>query len=248
MEDAAEQCLADDNRSQTNDDGATAHADICKALILAQQRTGQSHKTIGDRQTQHNIEVGVDALRPGHCGVGSGSTDGAAQLGAKKPVQDADKCNGNDDDHDDGVMECKFLDPAQGDQQTVLIHIDSLIGLAHDFEVDGIQRKLGQDTGKDSRDSHKSVQDAGDKACQQACQQRHEQRDPDILAGQQAHDAHCAAGAKGTIHGQVSHIQNAVGQIHANGHDAPDKALCAGTRQSARQICQSCNNVQNNSS
>ena len=50
------------------------------------------------------------------------------------------------------------------------------------------------------------------------------------------------------FNGQVGYIQNTVGQVHANGHDTPDKALCTGTRQSARQVCQSCNDFQNNSS
>ena len=35
-----------------------------------------------------------------------------------------------------------------------------------------------------------------------------------------------AAGAEGAVNGQVRHIQNAVGNVHADGHDAPDEALC----------------------
>ena len=248
MSDPAKQRLADDDSSQTNDDRATAHADICKALILAQQSARQRHQTVGHSQTQHDIEVSVDALRTGHGGVRAGGTDGTAQLGAEEPVQNADQHRCDNDDHNDRVVESELLDPAQGDQQVVLVHVDGLIGFAHDFEVNGIQRKLGQDAGKDGRNAHKCVQDTGDEAGQQACQQRHEQGDPDVLAGQQAHDAHCTAGAKGAVHGQIGHVQNTVGQVHANGHDTPDKALCTGTRQSARQVCQSCNDFQNNSS
>ena len=248
MEDAAKHGLANDDGSQTDDDSTASHAHICKALILAEQRTGQSHQRIGNGQTQHDVEVGVDALCAGHGGVGAGGADGAAQLGAEEPVQHGDDHSRHQNDHDDGVVERELLDPAQGDQQVVLVHVDGLIGLAHDFEVNGIQRKLGQDAGKDGRNAHKCVQDTGDEAGQQACQQRHEQGDPDVLAGQQAHDAHCTAGAKGAVHGQIGHVQNTVGQVHANGHDTPDKALCTGTRQSARQVCQSCNDFQNNSS
>ena len=145
-------------------------------------------------------------------------------------------------------MQRELLDPAQGDEQTVLIHVDGLVGFAHDLQVDGVESQLGQDAGQNGRDAHEGVQQAGDKACQKARQQRHEQRDPDVLAREQAHDAHSAAGAEGAVHGQVGHIQDAVGEINADGHDAPDKALCTGTRQSARQVCQSCNDVQNNSS
>ena len=122
-------------------------------------------------------------------------------------------------------MESELLDPAQGDQQVVLVHVDGLIGLAHDFEVNGIQRKLGQDAGKDGRNAHKCVQDTGDEAGQQACQQRHEQGDPDVLAGQQAHDAHCTAGAKGAVHGQIGNIQYFISYINAKNHQAPEHTL-----------------------
>ena len=51
-----------------------------------------------------------------------------------------------------------------------------------------------------------------------------------VHAGKQAHDAHRAAGAKAAVYGQVGYIQNTVGQVHANGHDTPDKPLRTGTR------------------
>ena len=35
-----------------------------------------------------------------------------------------------------------------------------------------------------------------------------------------------AARAEGAVNGQIGHIQNAVGNVHADGHDAPDEALC----------------------
>ena len=83
--------LADDDSGQTDDDGAAAHADIRKALILAQQRTGQGHQTVGHGQTQHHVEVGVDALCAGHGGIGAGGADATAQLRAKEPVQHTDQ-------------------------------------------------------------------------------------------------------------------------------------------------------------
>ena len=77
-------------------------------------------------------------------GLGAGGTDGTAQLGAEEPVQNADQHRCDNDDHNDRVVESELLDPAQGDQQIVLVHVDGLIGLAHDFEVNGIQRKLSR--------------------------------------------------------------------------------------------------------
>lgn len=59
MEQLAEYRFANDHRRQTDDDGAPAHADICKALILCQQRTAESHQTVGDRQPEHQVKIGV---------------------------------------------------------------------------------------------------------------------------------------------------------------------------------------------
>ena len=69
------------------------------------------------------------------------------------------------------------------------------------------------------------------------------------MAAQQQHDAHGAAGAHRTVHRQVRHIQNAVGDVHADGHNAPDDALGAGARQCAGQVAQLCENLdhENNS-
>src|SRR5699024_12489811 len=54
-----------------------------------------------DLQAQHYIEVGVDALGPAHVGVGAGGADGAAQLGAEEPVQQADQHRADQNDHED---------------------------------------------------------------------------------------------------------------------------------------------------
>ena len=89
------------------------------------------------------------------------------------------------------------------------------------------------------------MEQTGDKAGGQTGQQGDEERCPDVHAGEQAHNADRAAGAKGTVHGQVSHIQDAVGQVHTNGHYAPDEALRTGTGQGTGQVGKSCKNIQN---
>ena len=240
MEDAAKDGLADDDGGQADDDGAAAHADVRKALVLAEQGARQSDQAVGDHQAQHHIEVGVDALSPAHVGVGAGGADGAAQLGAEEPVQQADQHRADQNDHDDGVVQGELFDPAQGDQQVVLVHVDGLVGFAHDLQVDRVQGQLGQDTGEDRRDAHKGVQQSGDEPAGQARDEGQDQGGPDVLAREQGHDADRAAGAERVVHRQVGHIQDAVGQVDANGHDAPDQALCAGSRQRAGQVCQSC--------
>ena len=62
------------------------------------------------------------------------------------------------------------------------------------------------------------------------------------------HMTQTAAGAEGAVHGQVCHVKDAVGQIHANGHDAPDEALRTGTGQRTGQIGKSCKQFQNKTS
>ena len=117
--------------------------------------------------------------------------------------------------------------------------VDGLVGLAQNFQVDGVEGQLGQDAGQNRRDPHKGVEQAGDQAAQQACHQSQQQGHPDIAARQQSHDADRAAGTERAVHRQVGHIQNAIGDVHADGHNTPDQALRAGSRQSAGQICQS---------
>src|SRR5699024_899291 len=56
VEHAAEQSLADDDGGQADDDGAAAHVDIGKALVLGQQRAGQRHQAVGDHQTDDLVQ------------------------------------------------------------------------------------------------------------------------------------------------------------------------------------------------
>ena len=84
MEDAAEQSLANDDSSQTNDDRATAHAEHLQSPDTGSAAPGQRHQTVGHSQTQHDIEVGVDALRRDIAGVRAGGTDGTSPARCRK--------------------------------------------------------------------------------------------------------------------------------------------------------------------
>ena len=61
-------------------------------------------------------------------------------------------------------------------------------------------------------------QHTGQRGCHKGDAHRH--------AVEHQHHADCAARAEGAVNGQIGHIQNAVGNVHADGHDAPDEALC----------------------
>ena len=113
-----------------------------------------------------------------------------------------------------------------GDQQVVLIHADGLVGLAcHDPKIDGVQRQLGEDTGQNGRNPAPGVEQTGTQSRQHTRQKRAQQRGPWIPPGTHQHDAHRAAGGKASVHRQVGHVQNTVGDVHADCHDSPDQTL-----------------------
>ena len=96
---------------------------------------------------------------------------------------------------------------------------------AHDAEVDRVQRQLGQDTGQNGRDAAGRVEQAGDKARQHTGRRGGQQRQPDRRTVEHHDNADRAASAKRAVDRQIGHIEDAVGQVDADCHNAPDKAL-----------------------
>ena len=179
----------------------------------------------------HLGDVGVDALGTGHVLVSAGGTQRAAQLSAKEPVQHSDQHRAEDGQGQDGVIEGHIADITGRDQQAVLIHADGQVGFAaaraeaHDAEVDRIQRQLGQNTGQNSRDAAGRVEQARNKARQHTCCRSRQQGKPHRHPVKHHNNADRTAGTKRAVDRQIGHIQDAVGQVDADGHNAPDKAL-----------------------
>ena len=73
------------------------------------------------------------------------------------------------------------------------------------------------------------MEQAGDKARQHTGQRGRHQGDAHRRAVQDQHNADCATGTEGAVHGQIRHIQNTIGDVDADSHNAPDKALRDGT-------------------
>ena len=69
------------------------------------------------------------------------------------------------------------------------------------------------------------MEQAGTQPRQDTRQERAQQRDPGIPPGAHEHDAHRAAGGKASVHRQVGHVQNTVGDVHADCHDSPEHSL-----------------------
>ena len=164
--------------------------------------------------------------------VCAGSAQRAAKLRAEEPVQHADQDRAEEEQHEDRVVERQRADIAGRNQQAVLVHTDGQVCLAaaragaHDAQVDRIQRKLGQNTGQNCRDAAGRVEQTRDKARQHTGQRGRHKGDAHRHTVEHQHHADRAARAEGAVNGQIGHIQNAVGNVHADGHDAPDEALC----------------------
>ena len=137
--------------------------------------------------------------------------------------------------HDNRIVECQRTDIPGRNQQTVFIHADGQVSLAaaractHDAQVDRIERQLGQDTGQNCGDAAGRVEQACDKARQHTGQRGGHKGSPHRHTVQHQHNADSAAGTERAVNSQVRHIQNAVGKINADGHNAPNQSLRCGT-------------------
>ena len=107
---------------------------------------------------------------------------------------------------------------------------------AEDAQVDGIERKLGQNTRQNRRDAHERVENARREAGEHADQKRRDHRDPHVAAADDEHGGHRAAGCDAAVHRQIGHIEDSIGNIHANRHDAPDHALRTGAGERVKQL------------
>ena len=70
----------------------------------------------------------------------------------------------------------------------------------------------------------------------QASQEGHQQGHPYVVAMEHHHDAHGTAGAHGAVYRQVRQVQDFKGDVDADGHDAPDKALGQSPWQGIEQV------------
>ena len=81
------------------------------------------------------------------------------------------------------------------------------------------------------------MEQSGDKARQNARAKGDQHGKPDVHAGHHAHNTDRAAKAQRSVHRQVGHIQNAEGNVNADGHNGPDQALRQRARHSVHQCC-----------
>ena len=128
----------------------------------------------------------------------------------------------------------------RGDEKSVsvlpehaeLLHAGCLIGLCHDAQVDRVQRKLREYTGKDRRNAELCVKEARAKTREHADNYGNQQRRPGRHPGKQEHYRDRAAGRERTVNGHIGYIQQSEGYKHAQRHESPYYALRNGSRHS----------------
>lgn len=182
--------------------------------------------------------------RAGHVLVRAGGADGAALLRAEEPVEQRDHRGGEEQQQRQRIFRQQLAHGregahiALGNEQVVLIHADRLIRLAlHDAQVDRVERELREDTGKDGGNAALRVKKARDKTRQHTGEHRAQKRRPRAHARANEHHADRAAGGERAVHRQIRHVKDAVGDVYADRHDAPDQTLgdCAGQRVEQRR-------------
>ena len=103
------------------------------------------------------------------------------------------------------------------------------VALAHDPEVHGPQRQLGQNSGQNRGNIKGRVQSAGDQPGRHSGQSRKKQRQKgiDSLLDNE-HGADAAAQSEAAVHGQIRDVQQLVCNVNAQDHQPPEHALPTG--------------------
>ncbi|MPM42343.1 hypothetical protein SDC9_89008 [bioreactor metagenome] len=126
---------------------------------------------------------------------------------------------------------------AGGDEYRKFVRIHRLVGRhAHDVQVDGVQRELGQDSRQNGRNTQSGVQQSGTQTRQHARKNGRQNRRPRGPARQNKHGGHRASGSKGAVHRQIGDVQQTEGNVYAQSHDAPDDALSDAAGQALHKI------------
>ena len=107
---------------------------------------------------------------------------------------------------------------------------------AHDAQVDGVEGQLGENAGQNGGDAAEGVEKARDQTRQHTGHDCAQQWPARWAAPLMVHnDADRAAGTQRAVHRQICNIQNAIGDVNANGHHTPDQALCNGAGHGVQQ-------------
>ena len=149
----------------------------------------------------------------------------------EEPVKQCDDDDQNDEGDEDRIAQAHLPYIALADDERVFGHGDTLVGFEiHDRKIDGIEGKLCQNTGKDRRDAHGSMENTGQETRDHTGKDGAEQSHPDVDAVQHQHNTNSPACCHRAVNSKVCQIQNFISDINTDSHDAPDQTLGNGSR------------------
>jgi hypothetical protein len=103
-------------------------------------------------------------------------------------------------------------------------------------QIHGIQGQLRQNAGKNGRNPHAGMKQAGHRAGGHSDQKSDQRGNPGIDPVCNQNGGHRASGRYGSVDRQIGHIQDPEGDVNADGHNAPDQSLGDGTGQLVEQL------------
>ena len=106
--------LAEQHRSDSEQDDTEAHLHICEALLLHEQCAAHPRQRVADDQGQHQHQPGGDAYRPGHPGIDAGCAQRQAELRPEEPSDEDIDGQHDGARQQDGGERVARVEPGQG--------------------------------------------------------------------------------------------------------------------------------------
>ena len=158
------------------------------------------------------------------CQMEEGRAHGCADFRAEEPVVE----HGDDQDDDGADDECRHALIEAGElpdgEDRVLLQ-KRQVCLAHDAQVDGVERDHRQDAGEQGRYPELRAEDARDDAAEHAGDAGREDRGDGVIAGRQQGGGRGGSEREAALDGQVRDVEHAEGQVDADGEQCPEQSL-----------------------
>ena len=236
---AAENRAADQQRGQRDGDHTLPDVDIRRLLILREQAAGQRRKAARGTQADRSGHGRVDGRRAHHVGIIAGRADGEAHAGAKEQRQK------QYDQHHCRKRGQQLILPSERRTGQRSFHerkhrlrlVETQKRRAvHNGNVDGVQRRIDDDPGKQTVDAHARLQNRHDQPGHQS--RAHRRKNGQHRMARHGCDrAGHSAEREAAVRRQVADVQHRVTQIQRQyGHraDKPKFQRCLYQSQNTR--------------
>lgn len=161
---------ADQQRGKGDGHHALPNVDVHGFLVLGKQTARERGEAAGDAQTDRCRYRWVDGRRAHHIGIIAGCADGKPHPGAEKQRQNKDDQSRRRKGGQELILPCQRRIAQrrfhQRKHRLRLVETQQR-SAAHDGDVDGIERRIDDDAGKQTVDAHARLQNGNDKPRQQ---------------------------------------------------------------------------------